>query len=370
MKTVCEKDKCAGCMACVDVCPRQAVHIRDDLRAYNAEIDEQRCVSCGACTRVCQNFHKPAFSEPAAWYQGWAADPEVRSLGSSGGVATAISLAFVEQGGVVCSCAFENGVFGFRTAETSRQVLEFAGSKYIKSDPSGIYRQLDQLLKKGRQVLFIGLPCQVAAAKQYVRESLRENLFTVDLICHGSPSPRLLDTFLQQYGRSLKDMQKPSFRCKSSFRLADNDEPIMPRGVRDRYLIAFLNTLNYTENCYSCLYARKERISDLTLGDAWGSTLPEEQVRKGISLVLCQTDKGRRLLERSGLYLTDIDAEQAVANNHQLREPSERPAGREAFFTGIADGKKFNALVSKSFPKQCFRQDVKTVLARLGWRGK
>ena len=52
--------------------------------------------------------------------------------------------------------------------------------------------------------------------------------------------------------------------------------------------MAFLCSLMYTDNCYECKYAKLERVSDLTIGDAWGTELTEE-MKQGVSLALSQT---------------------------------------------------------------------------------
>ena len=196
MKTVCTKDNCTGCMACVESCPKNAIKIVDELDSYNAIINEEQCVNCDLCRKVCQNNRNVKFTQPIMWKQGWARDTLVRSSSSSGGVAQAIERAFVRTGGIVCSCAFEKGTFGFMFAESEKEVEKFKGSKYVKSNPSGIYKKIKEYLIAGRKVLFVGLPCQVEAVKCYVGEKLDNSLYTVDLICHGSPSPKVLDNLL------------------------------------------------------------------------------------------------------------------------------------------------------------------------------
>ena len=130
-------------------------------------------------------------------------------------------------------------------------------------------------------------------------------------------------------------------------------------------LLAFLEGLDYTENCYSCAYARRERVSDLTLGDSWGSELQDE-MKSGISLALCQTPKGEELLYSANLNLLSVNEERAAANNKQLNRPMERPATRTSFLKDIASGMTFDRAVKRALPNQCRRQDVKRMLVRIG----
>ena len=193
MKTVCDIDKCAGCMACVDICPKGAISILDSLKSYNAVIDTDKCVGCNMCHKVCQKNQNGSFLKPILWKQGWASDETIRKYSSSGGAATVLAKQFVKDGGIVCSCVFNNGCFVFDFAETVEQVNKFSGSRYIKSDPTGAYKKAKQILRSNKKLLFIGLPCQVSSMKNYTGNP--DNLYTIDLICHGTPSPKILDIY-------------------------------------------------------------------------------------------------------------------------------------------------------------------------------
>ena len=169
----------------------------------------------------------------------------------------------------------------------------------VKSNPVGIYDKIVEKLKNGNKVLFIGLPCQVAAAKNYtatLSSNKRENLYTIDLICHGSPSPKILNLALHEKGVDIKQLKEIRFRNKTNFGISTQNKDkeyktITPAGVQDMYTYAFLTSLDYTENCYSCRYAALGRVSDVTIGDSWGSDRPDSEQGKGISLMLCQTNK-------------------------------------------------------------------------------
>lgn len=199
----------------------------------------------------------------------------------------------------------------------------------------------------------MGVPCQVAAVKSYVGESLNKKLYTVDLICHGSPSPEILKIFLKQHEIDINAIENIQFRTNTKFQLKANERYIGTKGVMDWYSIAFLNSVCYTENCYKCQYAKLERISDITLGDSWGSELSEEEQRKGISLLLAQTEKGIELIKDANLELFDVDLKNAVKHNHQLHYPSQIPIDRNVFFERLKNGEKIDSIVWRLYPKQC-----------------
>lgn len=169
MKTVCELNMCNGCMACVEKCHRNAITIKDDLKYYNALVDTKKCVDCGLCTKVCPRENDNDMSKPKWWYQGWA-DSEIREHASSGGAASAIIRAFIKHGGYVASCLFDSGKFVFEVTNEMAVARKFAGSKYVKSNPEKIYGKIQSLLKANQKVLFIGLPCQVAAVNQFIKD--------------------------------------------------------------------------------------------------------------------------------------------------------------------------------------------------------
>lgn len=362
MKTVCKENMCTGCMACLELCNKSAITIRDTLKEYNAVIDEKVCIDCGACHIVCQNNKEPVFYKTIYWHQGWSRNR--REYSSSGGAATELITTFMNDGGTVCSCAFRDGKFGFYFAPDEVSVAEYIGSKYVKSSPEGIYKRIKDLLKENKKVLFLGLPCQVAAVKEFVGSRYQDNLFTVDLICHGSPSPKLLEMFLSDYGMHLDELNNITFRKKTKFGISLGMHQIEPPRVQDTYTFAFLNGLDYTENCYQCHYARQERVSDITIGDSWGSDLTSEENR-GISLLLCQTEKGERLVQSANMKLFDVDYDMAVECNHQLRHPSPKSEKRDRFFERIERGETFKQAIAACYPDFYIKQIAKKMLIKL-----
>lgn len=365
MKTVCELNKCTGCLACVDMCSKSAIKIIDTLSEYNAAIDETRCVSCKKCFDICQVNNPLTLMPIKKSYQGWARDEKVRMNSSSGGVAMILAKTFVEKYGVVCSCTFKNGEFVFGVAETADELINFAGSKYVKSNPIGIYKKIRELIISGIKVLFIGLPCQVGALKRFLGTALEKDLYTVDLICHGTPSPQILVKYLEEKGLNVGEIQNIQFRKKTRFHLYVDNRSVVNENLTDSYLMAFLNALCYTENCYHCVYAQNKRISDMTLGDSWGSQLSEYEQNKGISLILCQTTKGVELVEQSDICLQNVNLNMAMDGNQQLKHPSKKPKKQKLFWTEMNNKNSFSRAMTRCYPKQHCKNAIKSMLARL-----
>ena len=366
MVTVCALNQCTGCRLCIEACPQKCIQMKDSLKSINAVIDTSQCVNCGLCHKQCQVENALEAKEPLFLMQGWATDDHIREHASSGGFASAIEKAFVLKGGVVCSCTYENGDFVYKIADTTDRLRAFSGSKYVKSNMSSIYKDIKKLLISGKKVLFVGLPCHSAALQKYISKRHSERLYTIDLICHGTPSKKMLEKFLEQYHLKLIEVSEIRFRNKERFFVSKGEKCVDMPGIMDAYSIAFMHALTYTDNCYQCQYAMLNRISDLTLGDSWGSDMPEKDKKQGVSLVLCQTEKGEELLQSAKLNLLPVEAKKAIANNAQLKHPSEQPKSRERFFNDIYRGIKFNKAVFCAMPKQFMKQKIKGYLIRIG----
>ena len=214
-------------------------------------------------------------------------------------------------------------------------------------------------------MLFLGLPCQVAAVKKYIGKKYDNLLYTVDLICHGTPSSKLLDTYLREKKIDIRKLKSIAFREKTVFRLYAENRMIVPKRTIDWYSYAFLQSLDYTENCYTCKFARTERVSDITIGDSWKSSVGKDEMQKGVSLALCQTEKGMKLLNESDVTILKVDLEKAIKSNHQLMHPSIAPVQRGTFFNELIKKKSFHRAVFRAYPKLYFRNQVKVILANI-----
>ncbi len=360
MKTVCDLNLCNGCMACAEKCPKKCISIIDNIKNFNAVIDESICINCKLCQRTCPNITKVKKLKPTEWMQGWA-EKDIRVNSTSGGAAASIIKKFIMEGGYVASCLFRDGNFVFDITNDLTMAKKFAGSKYVKSNPSGIYNKIQERLKTDK-VLFIGLPCQVAAVKNYIKN--QDHLYTVDLICHGTPSIKLLEKYLEEKGYNISNLEDIKFRNKLDMGLFINGKKVEKPRVLDDYLCTFLNSVNYTDNCYSCQYASLDRVSDITLGDSWGSEYVEEK-NNGISLILCQTEKGKELIKGINMSIKDVDLNNAIKKNHQLIHPSVKTNKRDMFLTRIISGKSYTYSTFISLPKVVIKQIIKKLLIKL-----
>lgn len=275
-------------------------------------------------------------------YAAYASNPRERADCASGGAATMITRSFIQRGGAVYGCSQESGV-DIRHIRIDKEddLWRLSGSKYVLSKTAGVLSQIKDDLAAGNDVLFIGLPCQVAGVRKYSTGN-DDKLYTIDLCCHGTPSQMLLKEHLQCMGLS-SEADKVSFRTKSpsgiryAFKVHDGRGGCIYDKVacKDFYMTGFVSGLFLRDCCFSCPYAKPERVSDLTLADHWAmgmSTDPGMILSKGISTVLLNTDKGRKLFENASQYLKSEQRpmHEALGNGRFIR-PSLKPADYDDF---------------------------------------
>lgn len=314
-------------------------------------IDADRCINCGTCAAVCPvgNSQKQEASlPPEGVYGAYARDGQVQQHSSSGGIAPLLARKVIEQGGVVFGAAFDaDGKTVVHLAvEEEAQLSRLRGSKYVQTDLSRIHRQIRELLKQGRTVLFAGTPCQVAGLKAFLRSD-PPNLITQSVLCHGVPSPGLWSRYLsEQESRDGKQICGVNFRDESTgwhdYRLCLTYEDGTQRRIKPMqspYLRAFNKNLSLRPSCSSCRFKGQQNRADLILGDFWGirKVCPEMEHPNGVSLVLVRTEKGRQLWgQLSELVRAEpVSWEQAVRRNKMAVESASAHPQRQAFFRGL-----------------------------------
>ena len=311
---ICPHNECTGCYACVSACKHDCIKMEEDeLGAIHPSVDENKCVNCGACRKVCPNNVSFDFKYPSACYASWITDKEKRRICASGGIGTTMSEYVIRNGGVVFGSRYNESLVPIMTFTERLEELEhFKGSRYVQSlVGNDTYKQVKNFLLDDRQVLFIGTPCQIAGLKSFLRKEY-QNLITVDLICHGVCPTRYFTEEVDYLSNKfkLKDISDARFRGNdgNNFRLTlwnKARRKLFPRdNYREKllrlsesqqfYISGFLLGVTLRENCYTCKYARPERISDITIGDfiRLGKEVPFDYPKANVSSVTINTEKG------------------------------------------------------------------------------
>lgn len=325
---------CSGCTACASACSHDAITMRPDALGFlYPEVDATRCTNCGLCEKVCA-FHDDYdkslnISQPLA-YGARHRDMNEVATSRSGAAFIAISDYILENGGVVYGAGYTDHFrVVHKRATTKEQRNEFKGSKYVQSDLTGVFRQVKQDLKAGLVVLFSGTPCQTAGLHSYVGRKLRENLFLIDIVCHGVPGPYIWRDYLTYLEKKHgSEICYVNFRDKEEFGWAAHRETFkfVKGGGKMTYTFAFYKHIIFRHSCGACKYTNLQRPSDITIADFWGWEKTDPTINaddKGLSLVLCNTLKGRQLFEAVKERMTVIPVELGNCIQPNLQRPSE-----------------------------------------------
>ena len=199
MINILNKKDCCGCNACVQRCPKQCIIMQTDNEGFLYPIvDATTCIDCGLCEKVCPVINQTEPQEPLKVYAAYNKNEDIRMQSSSGGIFTLLAEEIIKKGGVVFGVKFNKDwmpEFGY--TETLEGLSTYRGSKYVQAIVGDAYKQAEEFLKAGREVLFSGTPCQIAGLKRYLRKEY-DKLLTVDIICHGVPSPKVWNMYLKE----------------------------------------------------------------------------------------------------------------------------------------------------------------------------
>lgn len=210
-------DKCCGCGACSQICPVSAINMTEDEYGFRGPVvDNALCVGCGLCMKSCPMLHsEEGRRHPIRSYAATNAAPEKSFLCSSGGIFSALAEFIVNDGGVVCGAAFIDGLKLYHIMVDNLEDLEkLKKSKYVQSNTNDIFKKVKKSLKDGKTVLFSGTPCQVRALYSFLGEAKTSGLLTVDVVCHGVPSQKLFDDYIDEFQKKNGKIDCYTFRAK------------------------------------------------------------------------------------------------------------------------------------------------------------
>ena len=303
-----QKENCCGCGICAESCPVQAIKMEPDENGFFYPIANRSiCIKCSKCEKVCAFNSLDNATEPLEYYVARHKSDSVCRESTSGGMYTAITDVFLNQGNVVYSPAFDQRMYlqHMRICNAAERDIS-RGSKYVQSD---LYHSLSSILadlNESKKVVFFGTPCQVAAIKSFVPKRLHANLFTVDVICNGVGSPMFWEKHKNEIeGKYKGRMNNYVFRPKKQGYLTQTEVAIFDKiGEREivsdyfRYNVIYYSRLIMRPCCANCKFCSYKRVSDITISDyskEERKDLPFD-TSDGVSSLMINTEKGRNLL--------------------------------------------------------------------------
>lgn len=317
----------------------------DAIGVIMPTVDVSLCIECKACERICPAMNPLQFNEPMSAYAAWSTDGEIRRTAASGGIASAIYRYVSEHDGFSIGAVIDED-FKVKITHYSKESCQaIRNSKYTFSDSHEVYSSLRQAVKEDKFVAVIGLPCQIAGYRKYLGE--HDNVVYIDLVCHGVTPNSYLRQHIKSVESQLKiDVRKLSFRAPEKgtanyfFTLYSGEGEILysKRSVDgEKYNLAFHRSYSYRENCYHCHYARRERCSDITIGDyhGLGQLRPCDFIAENVSLILANSPKGEAFvkeLTKAGLIeIHSRPIEEPINGDLQLQRPTPKPLERYDF---------------------------------------
>lgn len=360
------KKRCTGCTACFNVCPKQCISMKSDEEGFLYPIvNNSKCINCGLCEKVCPIITGKVSSESSLQlaYAAKNKSDNIRLHSTSGGVFSIISEYIIKQHGIVVGAAFSKDFKEVHhiIIDNADDIKLLRGSKYVQSYLTDIFCYVKKYLDEDRYVLFSGTPCQIGGLISFLGKDY-EKLLTVDLICHGVPSPKIWKIYLSEIEKKYKsNAVYVNFRNKDSgwsnysinIKLA-NQKEYKKFMSDDLYLQGFVNNLYLRPSCHECTYKTLQRQSDMTLGDFWGinDILPGMNDEKGTSLILIHTSKGLNLFHELLQFIEykEVNINKALIKNPSATISALQTKKRKQFWDNYQNGlkKSINKLIDVS----------------------
>lgn len=336
------KNFCTGCATCYSICPVKAIEMKENIKGFlEPIIDYEKCINCGLCAKRCPQLVSKEKNE-TLWinhYKCFAvmADDKTRLKSASGGVFAMLARHFLDIGGYVAGAIFDENLKVKHVVSNKIEDIEkMKDSKYIQSSIGNCYNKIKELLENGKKVLFSGTPCQIAGLRIFLQRKYN-NLFCVDVICHGIPSQKVFDKYIDENFEKdeiksfkFRDKQIKGWSQGNCLSVTLNGKPVK----NNDYFYLFINNFILRESCFSCSFAKFPRQGDLTIGDLWGKENRKNNDNLGTSVVIFNNQKGKALFKilKASKYCKKVSLKRVIKGNPNLVKPTKKPKNYDLFW--------------------------------------
>ena len=347
MEEIVDKKLCTGCTACMNNCPKGAISFKEGKDGFKYPvIDQDKCIDCGLCKRTCPVLNTKENESINKCYVGYNKDSNERLNASSGSVFSLIANYILDNNGIVVGAAFDdNNHLKHIAVEKKEDLNPLRKSKYLQSDLDNIFKYIKEQIKT-KKVLFVGTPCQVAGIKAFIKKS--DNLITIDLFCHGAPSPKLFEKYVKELEKINNDkLINYDFRDSStgwdtySNRATFKNREVVTDRKKNEYMKLFLSDIALRESCFNCNFKLGNKYSDITLGDFWGikNHYPEMYNKEGVSAIIINTELGKEIFNniKDNIEYKECELDKIISGNPSLIHSSKRPEKRDIFFDELEE---------------------------------
>lgn len=406
MIRIIHKKDCCGCQACVQRCPKQCISMFEDEEGFlYPRVNASLCIDCGLCEKVCPELNPLEPRKPLEIMAAKNMNEKERIQSSSGGVFFPLAKTVLSKGGVVFGALYDKHwevVISY--TEKLEEVKAMMGSKYLQARVDSAFQDAERILREGREVLFSGTPCQIAALLRYLQKDYK-NLLTLDFICHGVPSPGVWRRYLQEevYASArrrvanreksvlfsslsttpllesivFRDKRKAGWKkfsfvvcLQSTFTAEKNKVLLSDMHYDNPYMRGFLADIYLRPSCYHCKAKSGSGHSDITVADFWGirQVMPDFDDDKGVSLVLISTERGKKIFNMLPIEVRQTSLEEALSFNPAYAQSALPHRKRAAFYKAFNERIPLVTIIESILyiPKYvCYIQRVKGVLRRI-----
>lgn len=337
-----DKSNCCGCTACASICNHEVITMKpDELGFLYPSFDAEKCVNCGLCEKVCQfnpEYNRyDNFDRPLAYSLRLKDDVQLMRS-QSGGAFFAIADYVLLKKGIVYGAAFnEQWRVVHQKAINHDELEKLRMTKYVQSDMRGVFSSIRKELQNNQYVLFSGTSCQVAGLKAFIPKNLHYKLVCVDIICHGVPSPKIWQDYLEYL--EIKYKSKIVKACSRDKRFGwhgaqesfvfENGKELHRQTCNNLYFYGY----SLRDSCASCVFTNTKRVGDITIGDHWG--LPQnsayEKDSKGVSLLFVNSARGEEIINQILNSFSYESIQLANCLQPQLQYPSKLNPRRANF---------------------------------------
>lgn len=374
------KEKCTGCNMCADICPKGAIYYETNQQGFSIpKVDYDKCVKCGLCVKKCPGLMENVYKKDIPKvYAAWAKDDEIRIQSTSGGMYYVLAEKFIQNGGYIVGSVYDKDYKGAHhvVGNTIEDLKKIMGSKYFQSNAEGIYKQVKELLDKGKKVMFCGTPCQSAALQSFL-EKKYENLYTIDFICRGINSPlafrKHIEELEEEHNSKVKLVhlknKKTGWQSLATYIEFENGDTYHQDKNTSPWVKGFVGGggLFMRESCYTCRYRGLPRISDITIGDFWGiHGMSPENMFKGISSIMINTKKGKDLFEsiKENIIFKRRNLDELISGNQHILISPEKNKKQNMFFEMLKT-KKFSEAIKECVIKKKKKSFIKRALKKM-----